>query len=506
MVRLLVLCLGFLLLADQAHSRHPQSEQPFNVLFLAVDDMRDWVGYLNGYRGQVFTPNIDRLAAQGVSFTNAHCPSPKCAPSRASILLGQMPSTTGLYDNGHWWRPNFPRAVSLPMLFGANGYRVVGAGKVFHHTAGNNPPDQWDDFQRLVFRNDPWFRGNQRNYPYSKPAANPPGFPFAKLSGLPHENDWGSLPIAEQEYDDVLTAKYAVEYLEQRRQKQDQPFFLACGIFRPHLPWYVPQRFFDLYPIDGIKAPEVLESDLDDVPAEGLKLAGSRRSDLEKIQKNDKTQHAIQAYLASISFADEQIGNVLKALEDSGEAHRTIVVFWSDHGWHLGEKNHWHKSTLWEEATRIPFILKRPGWSNHGCSEAVSLVDIFPTLIELCRLEARELQPLDGESLVPLLRQAGVEREKPAVIEFRKGNAAVRDERFRLIRYADGLEELYDHSRDPHEWHNLASEPALRSEKDRLGQWLPKEWAPEALTKGAFEFDPVSYTWRAKESPEAKRR
>lgn len=495
---MLLIAFGFIGLPAE-YSQQPTNE-PQNVLFIAVDDMRDWVGYLEGYAGKVHTPNIDRLASEGVAFTNAHCPSPKCAPSRAAILLGQMPSSTGLYDNGHWWRPNRPDAVSLPMLFSANGYQVVGAGKIFHHTAGNNPPDQWDKFERLVFRNDPWFRGNKRNYPYSKVTPNPPGFPFAELDGLPHENDWGSLPIAEEEYDDVLTANFAIEFLKQSNAVSGRPFFLACGLFRPHLPWYVPQRFFDLYPLDEIRLPRVLPGDLDDVPAVGLKLAGDRRSDLAKIRDNKKTRHAIQAYLASISFADEQLGRVLDALEHSGKTSNTVVVFWSDHGWHLGEKNHWHKSTLWEEATRIPFIVKHPAFGNSLCTEAVSLVDIFPTLVEVCRLQTGNVQALDGESLVPLLKDQNTTRAKPAVVEFRKGNAAVRDERFRFIRYSDGEEELYDHMKDPLEWHNVASEPAYAATKKELSQWLPSEWAAEARTKGRFIFDPVKYTWADRES------
>ena len=165
-------------------------EKP-NVLFLAVDDMKDWVNCLGGYEGEVHTPNIDRLAARGTLFTNAHCPSPKCAPSRAAIMTGLYPSTTGLYDNGHWWKPNFPDLITIPIHFRSHGYTVVGAGKIFHHTAGNNPPGQWDDFQRLVFRDDPWYRGVKLNYPWSGRAGSQ-GFPFSKVKRLPHENDWGS--------------------------------------------------------------------------------------------------------------------------------------------------------------------------------------------------------------------------------------------------------------------------------------------------------------------------
>ena len=226
-----------------AASAHAE-ERP-NVLFLAVDDMKDWVNCLGGYEGTVHTPHIDRLADRGVLFTNAHCPSPKCAPSRTAILTGFRPSTTGFYGNGHWWYPNRPDIVTIPAHFRRQGYHVAGAGKIFHHTAGNHPPNQWDAFQKLLFRDDPWFRGVTLNYPWSKHGPAPDGFPFSDVEGLGHENDWGSLELAEPDYDDSRNATYAVDFL---RRPQEKPFFLACGLFRPHLPWYVPENYFKLYP------------------------------------------------------------------------------------------------------------------------------------------------------------------------------------------------------------------------------------------------------------------
>jgi choline-sulfatase len=473
-----------------------------NVLFLAVDDMKDWIGCLGGYEGTVHTPNIDRLAARGMLFTNAHCPSPKCAPSRAAIMTGLRPSTTGLYDNGHWWLPNLPDVVTIPAHFRSHGYRVVGAGKVFHHTAGNHPPNQWDDFFPIRFRNDPWFRGVKLNYPWSKSEPNPARFPFSGVRGLGHENDWGSLGIPEADYDDALSADYAIRFLKQEHQR---PFFLACGLFRPHLPWYVPQRFFDRYAIDEIVLPDVRENDLDDVPSEGRKLAMARRSDLETIRKADRWKHAVRAYLASITYADEQLGRVLDALDagelDAGDqASQTIIVLWSDHGWHLGEKGHWHKSTLWEEATRVPLVISgldhRPGI----CDRPVNLLDLFPTLVELCGLSTIESH--DGVSLVPLIQDPQTHWPRPAVIEYKRGNAAVRSERYRYIRYRNGGEELYDHETDPHEWHNLADDPAHAEIKATLAQSITQKWAPDALTKRAFEFDPQSFSWTNKKTGE----
>ena len=493
-----------------------EAADPPNVLFLAVDDMKDWVNCLGGYEGTVKTPHIDRLASQGMLFTNAHCASPKCAPSRAAIMTGLRPSTTGLYDNGHWWLPNHPEILTLPVYFKSLGYDVLGAGKIFHHTAGNNPPNQWDDFQRLLFRNDPWFRGSKKNYPWSRVEGFPPDFPFSNVSGLGHENDWGSLAIEDEQYDDALTAQYAIDFLEGRGpslEKRGRPFFLACGIFRPHLPWYVPKEFFELYPAGEVVLPRVLEGDLDDIPVPGKAFAKAREADLENIREAGRYREAVRAYLASISYADYQIGRVLRALDSSPYTKNTIVVLWSDHGWHLGEKGHWHKTTLWEEATRVPFIWRVPGMSPGQSNAPVSLLDIFPTFVDLCGEDAgaasklehlaahqKQLDELDGESLMPLLRNASSIRMTPAVIEFRRGNAAIRSGRFRYIRYADGSEELYDHKADPYEWQNLASNEQLQPTKDLLAESLPNSWAQDAETKSAFEFDPESFRWKHKAS------
>ncbi len=380
--------------------------------------------------------------------------------------------------------------VTIPVHFRNHGYRVAGAGKIFHHTAGNNPPNQWDDFLRLAFRYDPWFRGVKLNYPWSKSGPYPDGFPFSGVKGLGHENDWGSLAIPDQDYDDTLSADYAAHFL---KQKQDRPFFLACGLFRLHLPWYVPQKFFDLYPLDGIRLPAVRKDDLDDLPAEGQKFAKARRGDFETIRPAGRWKHAVRACLASISYADEQLGRVLGTLDSSPHARRTVIVLWPDHGWHLGEKGHWHKSTLWEEATRVPLIISVPDHMPGVCERPVSLLDLYPTLIELCGLAP--IGSHDGVSLVPLLRNPHEDWIRPAVIEFRRGNAAVRSARYRY-----GGEELYDHETDPYEWNNLATSAEHEGIKKELGDWITKDWAESAPTKKAFEFDPKTYAWRHKQT------
>lgn len=470
------------------------SNQRPNVLFLAVDDMKDWVNCLGGYEGTVHTPNLDRLAARGTLFTNAHCPSPKCGPSRASVMTGLMPSTTGVYDNGHWWYPHLLGVTTIPVHFRKHGYEVVGAGKIFHHTAGNHPPNQWQSFHKLKFRDDPWFRGVKLNYPWSEHAAAPEGFPFSGVKGLGHENDWGSLGYEEEDYDDSRTASFAVRFLEGDRA--ESPFFLACGLFRPHLPWYVPEAYFKRYPLDEIVLPRIDEKDLDDVPEAGRAFARARRQDLATIREAGRYREAVRAYLASITYADAQLGRVLEALDASGQADNTIIVLWSDHGWHLGEKGHWHKTTLWEESTRVPFIVTAPGRHPGRCSRPVSLVDLFPTLNELCHLSAIESH--DGQSLVPLLDDPRATRERPAIIQFKPGNVAVRSERFRYIRYRDGSEEFYDLRADPHEWANLAGRASVEAEQRTHAAWATGEWADPAPGKSAYEFDPDTFTWNEK--------
>ncbi len=468
-----------------------------NVLFLAVDDMKDWVGCLGGYEGTVYTPNIDALASRGVLFEKAYCPSPKCAPSRAAVMTGLMPSSTGIYDNGHWWYPNLPGVLTIPAHFRNHGYQVAGAGKIFHHTAGNHPPNQWDAFLPYRFKDDPWFRGSKLNYPWSEVSPNPKDFPYSGVNGLGHENDWGVIPLSEDEYDDNKSVDFAINFLN---KNHGSPFFLACGLFRPHLPWYVPQKYFDLYSLDEVQLPKILEKDLDDVPVQGKKWGRARQKDFLTIKKESKYKEAVQAYLASISFADAQIGRLLKALNQSPYAHNTIIVFWSDHGWHLGEKGHWHKSTLWEEATRVPFIISGPDVKPAVYKMPVSLIDIFPTLIEACSLN--EIANLDGQSLQPLLGGLSNASPRPVLIEYKYKNTSVRVGDYHFIQYSDGGEELYDLSIDPYEWNNISKSPYLKTKIRALKSCIKSEWVMPKPTKSHFNFNPELFVWRNKTSGE----
>lgn len=484
-----------------------------NVLFIAVDDMNDWTGFLGGYDGPVHTPHLDRLADSGLLFENAHCAAPVCNPSRTALLTGLRPSTTGIYDNGSWWRPALPDVVTLPECFSNAGFHVAGGGKIFHHTPGFNPPEQWHFYFEQVF-DDPWHRPKRNEVLPVSGIHWPDGFPLCELENVrlgirppanPREFDWGALQRTDAEMGDGQAVAWASEFLQ---QQHDDSFFLAVGIFRPHLPWYSPQKYFDLYPLEQIVLPDVRADDLDDVPAAGIEFAEARGDEWRLVADAGRWRHAVQAYLASISFSDAMVGQLLRKLDESHYAANTIVVLWSDHGWHLGEKHHWHKSTLWEEATRVPLIIAAPGVTQPGSRtrSPVGLIDLYPTLIDLCDLPPNP--SLDGTSLKPLLKQPARVWQQPAITTHGRGNHAVRSERYRYIRYADGSEELYDHRNDPRELKNLlyagnasdASEmAALTQVRDQLSAFLPESDANAARGKKAYRFDPQKYLWTVKE-------
>ena len=471
-----------------------------NILMISVDDMRDWTNFLSGYEGDVFTPHMDKLAERGINFTNAHCPSPVCNPSRTAVMTGLMPSTTGVYGNSQWLRPNHPNMMTMPMFFMEQGYRVIGAGKSFHHTAGNNPPDQWHDYMRIPWADIPWTRSNKLNYPWTQWEEPPPEYPFSKVEYLrgKDERDWGVLPRNEAEFDDSVIVDYAIEFL--KNHDNSSPFFLSVGTFHPHLPWYVPKYFHDLYADVDIHLPEAPLNDLDDVPSIPSRWAEAKRDEMQAAKDAGQWEEAVRCYLASITFADAQVGRMLEALNNSAYAENTVVVLWSDHGWHLGEKGHWMKSTLWEEATRVPFIIATPAMESAGkqSQRPVNLVSIFPTLVSLLGMDSDI--PFDGPDLSPLLKNPDDKWEHPSVIDYEYRNSAVRNERWRYIRYKDGTDELYDHVSDPNEWNNLTADPKYQKTKDILADYLPKTYAPNLPGKSAFVFDPDNWTFKNKET------
>jgi len=442
-----------------ALARSSDKDRP-NVLFIAIDDLNDWIGCLGGHP-DVKTPNLDRLANRGVLFTNAHCSAPACNPSRASLMTGILPSTSGVYHNPDPWRqsPVLKNAVTIPQHFMAHGYRAVGGGKIYH--GGFPDPPSWQAY----------FPSQTKNKPADP---MPEGRP---LNGIPRTShfDWGPVPVADEAMGDSQVADWTIGEL---KKKHNKPFFLGCGFFRPHLPWYVPQKYFDMYPADEVTLPNVKADDLDDVPELGRKMA-KPDGDHRKVLQHNQWRKAVQGYLASISFVDTCVGRVLDAFDSSDYKDNTIIVLWSDHGWHLGEKLHWRKFSLWEEATHNILMVVAPSVTRpqQRCSRPVTMLDIYPTLIELCGL--RDKPELEGRSLVPLLKKPDAAWERPALTTHGRNNHSLRTERWRYIRYSDGTEELYDHDKDAVEWNNLASDPQHADVKRRLARWLPTKNVPE---------------------------
>ncbi len=430
-----------------------KSGQP-NVLFLAIDDLNDWPGFLGGQPG-VKTPNLDRLAKRGVVFERAYCSAPACNPSRASLLCGIRPSTSGVYHNPQPWRPVLPDAVTLPQHFMAAGYHVIGGGKIFH--GPYNDPKSWDFY--FEKKGDP----------------KPPQTPANGIKGTGHF-DWGPLDVPDDAMDDHRVTRWAIDYLG---QSHDRPFFLAVGLFRPHLPWYVPRKYFEQYPLSEVVLPKVKADDLADVPPPGVRMARPG-GDHRKVLESNNWERAVQGYMASIAFTDNLVGQLLDALDQSPYKENTIIVMWGDHGWHLGEKQHWRKFALWEEATRVPLVIYAPGVTRPETrsGRTVSLLDLYPTLIDLCGLPARP--ELEGRSLLPLLEDPDAAWDRPVLTTHGRGNHAVRSERWRYIRYHDGTEELYDHEADPLEWTNLAEQTGHDRIKRDLSRWLPERNAPDA--------------------------
>jgi len=465
-----------------------QSRRP-NVLMIAVDDWNDWVGALGGHP-QVKTPNLDRLASRGVLFTEAHTAAPICNPSRTALLTGRRPSTSGVYLNDQPWRIAMPDVITLPQHFRQNGYRVEGGGKVFHHGRGYNDPRSWD---RYFFWN-PAARANGWHDNYSFPPDPEPARPVTPMPSVSWRNfDWAPLDVAEEAMPDYKLASWAGDFL---RTRQDRPFFLAAGFFRPHIPWFVPRRYFDMYPLDDVIVPTVKEDDLADVPPIARQYALNEFSRHDLLVSTGNWKKAVQAYLACITYSDAQVGRLLDALDASEHRENTIVALWSDHGYHLGEKWHWHKQALWHRATHVPLIVTAPGLTKAQtrCDAPVSLVDLYPTLVDLAGVPKRD--GLDGLSLRPLLENAAAAWDRPALTTYFRGNHALTGRRWRYIRYEDGSEELYDRRPDPQEWVNLAGHPLAAEPKRELARWLPKTDAPNAPQAKDYQLDPVTVEWK----------
>lgn len=450
----------------------PSLKQP-HVLFISVDDLNDWIEPLGGHP-QAITPNLKRFASQSVNFTHNFCASPSCNPSRTALLTGIHCYNSGMYSNYQYWREVLPDAVTLPKYFSDNGYWAAGAGKIFH----NNMPDpqSWDDY----------FPSKERHMPryyYPKPGqtVNMPAFP-----DMYGDFDWSPIEIPDEETGDFKSVDWVIQQLQ---KEHSQSFFLACGIYRPHVPWYVPQKYFDQFPLESVRLPKVLENDLDDVGERARELAYRAGHYHQHVVEAGEWAKAVQGYLASISYADAMVGRLLDALDASPYAKNTIVVLWSDHGWQLGEKEHWRKFALWENVLQTVLMIRAPqgcpglpqgSADGKRCARITSLMDIFPTLIDLCGLPSKE--DLDGRSLVPLLKNPNSRWDYPAITTYDYSEFSIRTERWRYTRYIDDSEELYDHRKDPEEWENLAYNPDHNKIKKDLSLHIPQNPAPVVET------------------------
>ena len=447
---MLTAVLALLLSAGLRTSYADQPKQP-NVLFIAIDDLNHWVGHL-GRHPQTKTPHIDGLYEQGTTFTRAYCTAPSCNPSRASLMSGMRPSTTGCYGNDQNWRQGISSDQLLNTHFLKAGYNVYGAGKIYHGAFG--PGGEWTDY----------FMGKEKLRRH----------PTAKNDGV------GGIRFYPVSNSDEEMADYqAVSYgLEKLQEKSDKPFFLAIGIIKPHMPFSVPKKYFDKFSLETIQLPPHLKDDLQDVPPAGVQMARPE-GDHAQMVASGRWKEAVQAYLATIAFADAQVGRLLEGLENSPHKDNTIVCLWSDHGWSLGEKSHWRKFALWEEPTRTVFIWKVPGLTkaNQKCERTVDFSCIYPTLCELTNLPQPE--HLDGRSIVPLLKDPQANWQYPAITTNKFQNHAIRSEGWRYIRYANGDEELYDEAADPLEYKNLAKSAEHAEQISQLKKWLPQKNANE---------------------------
>jgi len=442
-----------------------------NVLFIAIDDLNDWASPLAGNK-QAITPNIEAFSKTAVNFTRNYCTSPGCAPSRASVMTGMHTYNSGMYSNYQDWRkvPKLENTVTLGEYFRKQGYYSAGAGKIYHY--GHVAPRTWDDYYPSQEQNMP-----KEFIPEDAPL-NMPEFKY-----MYKMFDWHGLP-----FDDEQTSDFqSVNYISGQLQKEhDKPFFLACGIYRPHVPWYVPQKYFDMFPLEDIKLPETIVDDTSDLGNRAMELISRGGNYHKHVLKADKWKEAVRGYLASMAFADAMLGRLLRQLEESRYADNTIIVLWSDHGWQLGEKMHWRKFALWENVIRTVMMFKTPKGlkslpegSSAGkiITEPTSLLDIYPTLLDLSELPKNEA--LDGKSLLPYMGSKEFAMNRPIITSYDQGDYSVRHKNWHYIKYIDDTEELYNLEEDPNEWYNLASKETYIEIKSELATYLPQ--SPLAL-------------------------
>tara|TARA_B100000809_G_scaffold54621_1_gene50287 strand:+ start:24341 stop:25804 length:1464 start_codon:yes stop_codon:yes gene_type:complete len=426
-----------------------------NVLFIAIDDLNDWIGCMDGHP-QAKTPNIDRLAAKGVLFTNAQCQSPVCNPSRASLMTSLYPSTSGIYFLHPDLKesPVSQNSILMPKRFEQEGYDVSGVGKLFHNGGGQNEtyiPNYGGQFE---------------------------GFgpmPEKKITTFPGHPlwDWGVYPENDTQMSDYKSAAWATEQLNKEHKN---PFWMGVGFYRPHVPQFAPQKWFDMYPLESIQLPKTIANDVADISNYGMDITRLKHvaPTHEWVLENDEWKPLVQSYLACVSFVDAQVGKVLNALENGAYGDNTYIVLFSDHGFHLGEKERYAKRSLWQNGARVPMIIVGPGIaSGKICTKPVQLLDLYPTLLELTGLTSDPAH--EGNSLVPLLKNPKATWPHYARTSFGPGNYAIVSENYRFIQYADGSEEFYDRSKDPHEWNNAIHESKYAELIEQHRKQIPQD-------------------------------
>ena len=472
-----VIVLAAAILLNLSHSL--AADRP-NILFLICDDLNCDLGSYG--HPQVKSPNVDRLAARGVRFSNAHCQYPLCGPSRASFMAGLYPDQTLIRRNAIYIREHLPSVKTMSQMFRDAGYFATRIGKIYHYnvpkhigTSGHDDPYSWNltinprgrdvDDEDLIFSLRPGSFGGTMS--------------------------WLAADGTDAEQTDGMIANEAVRLLEKHAQQKD-PFYMAVGLFRPHTPYVAPKKYFDMYPLDTIEVPTTPRGYLDTLPLPAKKSISRKKDQLNLPDK--LARQAIQAYYASITFADAQLGHILDALGKTGLAKNTIVLFTSDHGYHMGEHGHWQKTTLFENATRVPLIIAGSGVKAKGktATTPAEMVDFYPTLAELCGRKPPAY--VSGISLVPALKNPKHQVRKSAFTQYDMGYS-IKTLRYRYSEWGeDGKSgaELYDHQTDPAELKNLADDPGQSKRVAELSKQLGErihaaKQKPDGLTQIQFE-------------------
>lgn len=455
-----------------------------NILMIAIDDQNDWIGFMGGHPNAK-TPHIDALAASGTAFTNAHCQSPLCNPSRTSLMVSKRPGSTGIYGLKPWFRDVAELAdlETLPQFLMRNGYKSYTAGKIYHGRYGKED-GEWD---------------------VVGPGASGKPFPPKKLVNTPQPHrlvDWGIFDHKDEEKGDWLVADWTEQQLD--NMPKDEPFFMACGFFLPHVPCYATRKWFEMHPEETTQLPLIKRDDRKDTPRFSWyihwKLPEPR---LEFLEDAGEWMNLTRSYLACTTFVDSQVKRVLDALDRNGLRENTIIVLWSDHGWHIGEKEITGKNTLWDDGTRVPLLFTGPGVkAGQVCIKPAELLDVYPTLVDL--IGSEKTDQLEGVSLLPQLEDASAERERPAITTHNAGNHGIRSENWRYIVYADGSEELYNMVEDPNEWTNLAGNPEYADVIAEHKKFVPTDDLPPAPNSAArvLIYDNGRINWEGEDIPE----